>query len=159
MPHAATMRPMITTANWDAPAPAISITMPTPSAMPPKVCACCRLDTGPRGRGAGGCLSCCGWDGCCGSLGWGEPASFPYHQVAPGGAIVWRSGVTGAVPAWPSGADSGGGRGSEFWASWDCWGCWGCWGPAFHGHGPAAGDPAGDGDGGGGEVGVRGGGG
>ena len=34
-------------------------------------------------------------------------------MVAPGGAIVWLSCGIGPVPATPSGADSGGGAGSE----------------------------------------------
>ncbi len=34
-------------------------------------------------------------------------------MVAPGGAIVWLSRGIGPVPARPSGADSGGGAGSE----------------------------------------------
>src|SRR5216683_8256705 len=55
--------------------------------------------TGPGGAGPGGA--------------WAEADPGPDHQmVEPGRTIVWLSCGIGPVPAWPSGADSGGGAGS-----------------------------------------------
>src|SRR5947209_18556828 len=103
MPPAARASPMNTRTGWLTAAPTIRIATPRPSAA--AAAEDPRSSAGP-GAGAG--------DG--GGGGAGAPAGDPpcvVHQVVSGGAIVRRSCVIGPVPAVPSGADSGGGVGSE----------------------------------------------
>src|SRR5437016_5122814 len=102
MPPAARASPIKTRAPWLTAAPTIRMATPTPSATTaaedPRSSP--GADAGDRGGVGGG----------------GAPAGGPpcaVHQVVSGGAIVRRNCVIGPVPAVPSGADSGGGVGSE----------------------------------------------
>src|ERR1019366_3854040 len=81
--------------------------MPRPSEMAPAICPCRSLFAGAGGVGGAGRAGV-----------WAEADPGPDHQVAPGGAIVWRSCDIGPVPATPSGADNGGGAGSASDAAW-----------------------------------------
>src|ERR1700721_888082 len=65
---------------------------------------------GPTGACAGPTGACAGATGACPEP---EPVPVAAHQVAPAGATVCRSCGVGPVPAWPSGADSGGGAGRD----------------------------------------------
>ena len=64
-------------------------------------------------------------------------------MVAPGGAIVWLSFGIGPVPARPSGADSGGGAGSEPVAILAVWACAAAVAAAADGAGPDEAAPGG----------------
>jgi hypothetical protein len=100
MPQAPPMRPMITkTGTWPT-APAIRSTIPRPSEMAPKTGPCGRFATGADDLDAGGIgpwgagpygVGPGGWAGCGPGGVCAGPGPGPVHQVAPAGAIVWRS--------------------------------------------------------------------